>query len=97
MSDPTLKLYTRRGNVSLHVCNSVRTDFNVGGMPEVGRSYHLGGDGKAHNIWTAGRALQEAPRDVFLSIIGNEMVVRARYLYRDRLVGGTVRSVWGLF
>jgi hypothetical protein len=54
-------------------------------MPKVGRSYHLGGDGKAHDVLSAGRALQEAPRDVFFSIIRDEVMVRARYLHGNCL------------
>jgi hypothetical protein len=77
MYNVTLSHYTRRENFGLHVCIPVRTNFYVGWMSEVRCAYHLGRDSKAHNIGPTCRALQDAARNVLLSIIRNEVVVRA--------------------
>jgi hypothetical protein len=41
---------------SLHSGIPVGTDFDMGRMPEVRRAYHLGRDGKAHDIRSTSRA-----------------------------------------
>ena len=72
-------------NFGLHMCIPVRTHFYVGWMSEVCRAYHLGRDSKAHDIGSTCRALQEAARNIVLSVIRNEVVVRAGHLHCDGL------------
>ena len=86
MYNVTLSNYTRREIFGLHVCIPVRTNFYVGWMSEVRCAYHLGRNSKAHDIGPTCRALQDAARNVLLSIIRNEVVVRARNLYCDGLL-----------
>jgi hypothetical protein len=63
------------------MCISVGTDFDVGRVPEVRRADHLGRDGKAHNIRSGGWTMQHAPRDIFFSIIGDQVMVRAGHFH----------------
>lgn len=69
MYNVTLSHYTRRENFGLHMCIPVRTHFYVGRMSEVCCAYHLRRNSKAHDIGPTCRALQEATRNVVLSII----------------------------
>ena len=63
------------------MCVSVGTDLDVRRVPEVRRADHLGRDGKTHNIRSGGRAMQHPPRDIFFSIVGDQMMVRAGHLH----------------
>src|SRR6266702_728048 len=86
MYNVTLPHNTRHENFGLHMCVPVRTNFYVGRMSEVCCAYHLRRDSKAHDIGPTCRALQEAACNVVLSIIRNEVVVRAGHLYCDGLL-----------
>ncbi len=86
MYNVTLPHNTRHENFGLHMCVPVRTNFYVGRMSEVCCAYHLRRDSKAHDIGPTCRALQEAACNVVLSIIRNEVVVRAGPLYCDGLL-----------
>ena len=85
MNKFTLPLYTWGGKISLHMCIPVGADLDVGRVSKVRRAYHLGRDGEAHNIGSTGRAMQQAPRDVFFSIIRDEMMVRSGHLHGNGL------------
>ena len=68
------------------MCIPVGAHFHVRWVTEVCCAHHLGRDSKAHDIGPTYRALEEATRNIVLSIIRNEVVVRAGHLYCDGLL-----------
>jgi hypothetical protein len=68
------------------MCIPVGADLHVGWVAEVCGAYHLGRDSEAHDIGPTCRSLEEATRNVVLSIIRNEVVVRTGHLHCDGLL-----------
>ena len=58
----------------------------MGWMSEIGCPYHFGRNSEAHDIGPTYRALQEAARNVVLTVIRNKVVVRTGHLYCDGLL-----------
>lgn len=67
------------------MCSAVYTNLDVGWVTKVRRTHHLRWNVDVHDILPACRSLKSSMADIFLAIVGDEVVICAIHFDGDSL------------